>query len=216
MKNKKTYAIFGLGRYGTAVAKELVENGLDVIAVDIDQKSVNDAAAFLPVCKCADVTDREVLHRLGISNIDVVIICMANSFESTVMAITLCKELGVETVIAKCNSEVHKNILLRVGADKVVFPEVEAGIHLAKILSNNGFVDFLSLSKEVSMVKFKVKDEWVGKNLIELNLRKKYGINVVAIQSGEKVNMQLNPEDALEKDCTLIVITDTARLNKLL
>ena len=91
MHKKKTYAVFGLGKYGTAVAKELVNNGMEVIAVDNDQNIVNDAAAFLPVCKCADVTDPEVIERLGISEIDTVIICMATNLESSVMAITLCK-----------------------------------------------------------------------------------------------------------------------------
>ena len=123
MKAKKTYAVLGLGRYGTSVARELVENGMEVIAIDTDQKIINDAAAFLPVCKCADVTDAEVISRLGIGNIDTVIVCMASNLESSVMAITLCKEAGVKTVIAKCANEMHQKIMLRVGADQVVFPE---------------------------------------------------------------------------------------------
>ena len=100
MKAKKTYAVFGLGRYGIAVAKELVENGMEIIAVDSDQRIVNDAAAYLPVCKCADVTDAEVISRLGIGNIDTVIVCMAGNLEASVMAVTLCKEAGVKNVIA--------------------------------------------------------------------------------------------------------------------
>ena len=107
MKSKKTYAVFGLGRYGTAVARELVDNGMEVIAVDIEQKIVNDAASYLPVCKCADVTDPEVISRLGISNIDTVIVCMASNLEASVMAITLCKEEGVKNIIAKCANEMQ-------------------------------------------------------------------------------------------------------------
>jgi len=215
MKAKKTYAVFGLGRYGTAVARELVENGMEVIAVDTDERIVNDAAAYLPVCKCADITDAEVISRLGIGNIDTVIICMANSLESSVMAVTLCKEAGVNTVIAKCANEMHQKILLRVGADQVVFPENESGIRLAKNLLSSGFIDMISLSKDVSMVEIDVKDEWCGKNLIELHLRKKYGINIVAIKKGEKVTVNINPEQALDKDDTLIVIAHTAKLGKL-
>ena len=178
MKIKKSYAIFGLGRYGMAVAKELIENGQEVIAVDTNQKIVNDAAAYLPVCKCADVTDAEVISRLGIGNIDTVIICMASNLEASVMAITLCKEVGVKTVIAKCANEMNKKIMLRVGADQVVFPENESGIRLAKNLLSSGFVDMISLSKDVSVVEIDVKNEWIGKNLIELNLRKKFGFNI--------------------------------------
>ncbi len=215
MKAKKTYAVFGLGRYGTAVAKELVDNGTEVIAVDHDQRIVNDAAAYLPVCKCADVTDAEVISRLAIGNIDTVIVCMASNLEASVMTVTLCKEAGVKTVIAKCANEMHQKILLRVGADQVVFPENESGIRLAKNLLSSGFIDMLSLSKDVSIVEIDVRDEWVGKNLIELNLRKKYGFNIAAIKKGGNVSVNINPEQVLDGETTLIVIANTARLGKL-
>ncbi len=215
MKTKKTYAVFGLGRYGTAVARELVESGMEVIAVDFEQKIVNDAAAYLPVCKCADVTDAEVISRLGIENIDTVIICMASNLEASVMAVTLCKEAGVKTVIVKCANEMHQKILLRVGADQVVFPEKESGTRLAKNLLSSGFIDMISLSKDVSMVEIDVKDEWCGKNLIELNLRKKYGFNIVAVKKGENVDVNINPEQILDSETTLIVIANTTKLGKL-
>ena len=215
MKAKKTYAVFGLGRYGTAVARELVENGMEVIAVDAEQKIVNDAAAYLPVCKCADVTDSEVISRLGISNIDTVVVCIASNLEASVMAVTLCKEAGVKNIIAKCANEMQQKILLRVGADKVVFPENESGIRLAKNLLSSGFIDMISLSKDVSMIEIDVRDEWRGKNLIELNLRKKYGFNIVAIKKGEKVNVNINPEQPLEAETTLIVIANIAKLGKI-
>ena len=215
MKTKKTYAVFGLGRYGTAVAKELVDNGMEVIAIDSEQKIVNDAAAYLPVCKCADVTDAEVISRLGIGNIDTVIVCMASNLEASVMAVTLCKEAGVKTVIAKCSNEMQQKILLRVGADQVVFPENESGIRLAKNLLSSGFIDMISLSKDVSIVEIDVKKEWCGKNLIELNLRKKYGFNIVAIKKGENINANITPEQVLDAETTLIVIANTTKLGKL-
>lgn len=215
MKAKKTYAVFGLGRYGIAVARELVENGMEVVAVDAEQKIVNDAAAYLPVCKCADVTDPEVISRLGIGNIDTVIVCMASHFEGSVMAVTLCKEAGVKNVVAKCANEMQQKILLRVGADKVVFPENESGIRLARNLLSSGFIDMISLSKGVSMIEIDVRDEWYGKNLIELNLRKKYGLNIVAVKKGEMVTVNIDPEQPLEAESTLIVIANTAKLRKL-
>ena len=215
MSIHKTYAVFGLGRYGLAVARELVENGAEVIAVDQDENIVNAAGAELPICKCADITDLEVAMQLGIPNVDVVIIAMASNLESSVMAVTLCKELGVKTVIAKCANEMHQKILTRVGADTVVFPENESGIRLAKNLLSSGFVDMISLSKNVSMVELEVRDEWVGRSLIELNLRKKYSINVVAIRKGEAVSVEINPEEKLEKSATLIVIANTEKLAKL-
>ena len=215
MKVKKTYAVFGLGRYGRAVARELVENGMEVVAVDAEQKIVNDAAAYLPVCKCADVADAEVISRLGIGSIDTVVICMASNLEASVMAVTLCKEAGVKTVIAKCANEMHQKILLRVGADEVVFPENESGIRLAQNLLSSGFIDVISLSKDVSILEIDLRDEWLGKNLIELNLRKKYGFNIVAIKKGERVNVNIDPEQPLEEETTLIVIANTDRLGRI-
>lgn len=212
---KKTYAVFGLGRYGIAVARELVENGMEVIAVDIDERIVNAAADELPICKCADITNMDVIRQLGISNVDVVVIAMANNLEASVMAVTLCKEIGVELVIAKCGNEMHQKILTRVGADKVVFPENESGIRLAKNLLSSGFVDMVSLAKNVSMIELDIKPEWVGKNLIELNLRKRYSINVVALRKKDQVSVDIDPHAALMDGDKLIVIANTEKLAKL-
>ena len=214
MSIHKTYAVLGLGRYGRAVAEELVRAGAEVLAVDIDQDNVNKAIETIPVCKCANVTEPEVIKRLGISNIDVVIVAMANNLESSVMAVTLCKEAGVETVIVKCGNEMHQKILSRVGADKVIFPEKESGIRLAKNLLTSGFVEMIELSDEVSMVELAVKEEWVGKTLIELSLRKKYAINVVAVRNGDQISTTVDPSMPLEKGMELIVIANTAKLQK--
>ena len=214
MKSKKTYAVFGLGRYGTAVAKELVENGMEVIAVDTEQKIVNDAAAYLPVCKCADVTDAETMKQLGIANMDVVVIAMANNLEASVIAVMLCKELGVKTVVAKCANEIHRRILQQVGADKVVFPENESGIRLAKNLLSSDFIDVIELSNDVALIELEVKPEWTNKTLLELNLRKKYAINVIAVRQGSDLQINIDPDMKLTKDMQLVVIT--SKLNKLI
>lgn len=215
MSINKTYAVFGLGRYGQAVAMELANSGADVLAVDTDQNLVNAAAAYIPLCKCADVTDAEVLKNLGISNVDVVIIAMANSLEASVMAVMLCKEAGVKTVIAKCSSEMHRKLLLKVGADKVVFPESESGIRLAKNLLSAGFVDMIELAGDVSLLELDVRPEWVGKSLIELNLRRKYDINVVAIRKGNNVQVNIDPTAPLEADMELVIIANRNKLSKL-
>ena len=215
MSMKKSYAVFGLGRYGIAVATELADNGAEVIAVDCDERIVNAAAAELPICKCADITDPEVIRQLGISNVDVVIIAMANNLEASVMAVTLCKEIGVKTGIAKCANEMHQKILSRVGADKGVFPENESGIRLEKNLLSSGFVDMVSLAKNVSMIELDVKPEWSGKNLIELNLRKKYSINVGALRRGDMVSVDIDPHEPLTDRVTLIVIANAEKLSKL-
>lgn len=211
----KTYAVFGLGRYGQAVAKELINHGAEVIAVDIDEEIVNDAASEIPFCKCADITDIEVIRQLGIANVDVVIIAMADSLEASVMATMLCKEVGVETVIVKCGNDMNCRILKKIGADKVVFPEMESGARLAKNLISSDFIDIMELSKDISMVEINVRKEWEGKPLVQLNLRQKYGINIVAIRRGDDVSIEIGPEKLLEKGMSLIVVANAKRLEKL-
>ena len=215
MKLNNSYAVFGLGKYGRAVAEELVRSGADVIAVDKNERIVEEAALKLPICKCADITDPEVMSRLGIANVDVAIVAMSESLEASVLAVTLLKEAKVPMVIAKCASEMHKKILTRIGADKVVIPAMESGIRLAKSLLSNGFTDIIDLSKGVSMIEMDIRDEWVGKNLIELSLRKKYSINVVALIKKNEAITDIDPSMPLTNEMKLIVIADTNKLKKL-
>ena len=214
MSSKQSYAVFGLGRYGRSVARELAAGGAEVLAVDMDEDIVNAAIADIPYCKCANVTDPEVMRQLGVANVDVAIISMAGNLEASVMATMLCKENGVKTVIAKCSSEIDCKILSKVGADRVAFPESESGSRLAKNLLCSGFVDLIELSKDVSMIELEVKEEWVGKSLLQLDLRRKYFVNIVAILQGEEVHINIDPEKALEKTMKLIAIGNVSRLNK--
>lgn len=215
MSIKYNYAIFGLGRYGCAVALELVKSGAEVLAVDIDEEIVNEMSLQIPFCKCADITDPEVIKNLGIANVDVVIIAMATNLEASVMATMLCKEAGVSTVIAKCSNEMNYKILSKVGADRVVFPERESGIRLAKNLLSSGFIDMTEVSEDVSIIELDVKEEWKEKTIVELNLRKKYSINILAVVYGESVSVSIDPEMILKKGMKLIVIGNTTKLRKL-
>ena len=215
MSLKKTYAVFGLGRYGFSVAKELVAAGADVIAIDSDEAKVNLASVELPFCKCADTTDIEVLKRLGISSVDTVIIAIGGSIESSVMSVMLCKELGVKTVITKTSNEIHSKILTKVGADKVVFPEKDSGIRLAKNLLSSGFVDAIELSNNIAMIEVDVKKEWVGHTLLELNLRKKYSLNVIAIKNNNTLDIEIDPTKPLKDQMKLIVVGKVSKISKL-
>ena len=215
MSINKSYAVFGLGRYGIAVAKELVNNGADVLAVDIDEDIVNSAVADIPFCRCADITDPEVIKQLGISNVDVVVVAMANNLEASVMSVILCKEAGVKMVIAKCADEMQGKILCKVGADKVVYPENESGVRLAKNLLSAGMVDLIDLSEDISVIEIPVREKWVGKTLIELDLRKKYAINIIAIRNGEDILVNIDPNVQLSKEMQLVVIINKTNINKL-
>ena len=215
MSISKTYAVFGLGRYGFSVAKELVNNGAEVIAVDNNESIVNAVADELPFCKCADTTDVDVLKKLGISNVDVAIVAMAGNIESSVMTVMQCKELGVPNVIAKCSNEMHYKILTKVGADKVVFPEKDSGIRLAKNLLSSGFVDMIELSNDVSLIELDAKKEWVGKTLLDLNFRKKYNLNVIAIKMNNKIEINIDPNIELSENMKLIVVGKKNKISKI-
>ena len=204
-----------MGRYGYAVAKELVETGAEVLVVDSQESVINDVVNEFPLCKCADITDEDAIAQLGISNIDVVIIAVASNLETSVMATTLCKDAGVKTIIVKCANERHCKILSKIGADKVVLPEYESGVRLAKNLLSSGFVDILELTNNISLVEFDVKPEWVGKTLIDLNLRKKYSINVIAIQQNNDVTTEIDPNKPLNGEMKLIVVVNRNKLDKL-
>ncbi len=215
MKINNSYAVLGLGRYGYAVAKELAESGAEVLVVDSQEDVINDVVDEFPICKCADITDEDAIAQLGISNIDVVIIAVASNLETSVMATTLCKDAGVKTVIVKCANERHCKILSKIGADKVVLPEYESGVRLAKNILSSGFVDILELTNNISLVEFDVKPEWIGKTLIDLNLRKKYSINVIAIQQDNDVTTEIDPNKPLESTMKLIVVANRDKLEKL-
>lgn len=215
MAINKIYAVFGLGRYGSSIARELVRNGAEVLAVDKNEDIVNAIIEDIPFAKCADITEKGVLEELGVENVDVAIVAMAGSLESSVMATLLLKESGIKTVIAKCADEMQGKILTRVGADKVVVPEHESGIRLAKNLLSSGFVDVVELSRDVSLVELDVKEEWVGHSLSELGLRSKYSVNVVAVVKGDDVNVNIDPTAPLEKSSSLVVIANTESLTKL-
>ena len=211
----KTYAVFGLGKYGRAVASELSRSGADVIAVDMDEAIVEDAIEEIPICKCANVTDPEVIKQLGIADVDVVIIAMATRFESSVMATMLCKDIGVKTVIIKCDNEFHGKILKKVGADKIIYPELESGTRLAKNLLSSGFIDMFELSDDISIVELDVKPEWVGKSLIELDLRRRYALNILAIKKNDAVSTLVDPMMPLTEDMELIVMANISKIEKL-
>ncbi len=215
MKATKTYAVFGLGRYGRAVARTLAKEGAEVLAVDKNEALVNALAAEIPFCKCADVTDPDVLSALGISEIDTVIIAMSTNLEASVLAVMLCREAGVKNVIAKGADDMQCRILERVGADAAVIPESEAGVRFAKTLLSAGFVDLLDLSDDFSIAEIAIRAEWVGKTLVELSLRNRFGLNVVALRGADGLKIHIDPHAPLPEKGQLIVIAETEKVKNL-
>ena len=215
MSINKSYAVFGMGRYGKAVAKELIDSGAEVIVVDKNYKIIEDLVGEFPVCKCADITDEEVIRQLGISDIDTVIIAIAGELEASIMATMLCIEAGVGKVIVKCYDERHKEILEKIGADMVVLPEKESGIRLAQRLLSSGFTDIVDISDDISIIELDAKQEWIGKSLKELDLRRKHSINVIALNKNGKTEIAFHPDTVIEEGMKVIVIANKKEIDKL-
>ena len=212
---KKEYGVFGLGKFGMAVAVALAESGNSVIAVDMDPDRVDAAAETVTCAVVADVTEPDVLDNLGISNLDCVIIGVSTNMQASIMATILTKEKGVRFVVAKAENEIHKHILEKVGADKIVFPEAEMGTRLARNLMGGEFVDLVELSKEFSMVEMPVPEAWIGKSLRELDVRGSYGLNIIGVNRGDNLKVNLNPENPMEKEMTLVIVGKNVDLAKI-
>lgn len=213
---RKQYAVIGLGKFGYSVATTLAQAGEEVLAVDKDSELVQEIADSVTYAACADITESRVFDSLGISNMDVVIVAIAENMESSILATVQAKEAGVPLVIAKGMSRIHESILKKVGADRVVMAESETGIRLGKNLISGGFQDLFMLSDSFSMVEFSVPEHWDGKSLEELDLRKKYKVNVVAVKEKEKIQVIINPKTPLIKGEVLILVGENEDLERMI
>ena len=200
---KKEYGVFGLGKFGMAVAVALAESGNSVIAVDMDPDRVDVAAETVTCAMVADVTEPDVI--IGVST----------NMQASIMATILTKEKGVGFVVAKAENEIHKHILEKVGADKIVFPEAEMGTRLARNLMGGEFIDLVELSKEFSMVEMPVPEAWIGRSLRELDVRGSYGLNIIGVKRGDDLKVNLNPENPMEKEMTLVIVGKNVDLAKI-
>lgn len=209
----KSYAVIGLGRFGTAVALTLAESDCDVMVIDDQEDHIEEIAQHVTYAVRADVREPGILERLGVRNVDVAVVAIAGNMEASITAVMQAKELGVPIVIAKAVSDLHGRILKKLGADKVIYPEREMGLRTAKNLLSSGFLDIFELSSEFSLAEFPVPAEWVGKNLITLGIREKYNINIIGTKNGEEINVNMNPTEPLKEDYILIAVGRNRDLN---
>jgi trk system potassium uptake protein len=212
---KREYVIFGLGRFGTSVAETLANDGNNVMVVDHSEEKIQEISDLVTYAVRADVKDSEVVKSLGISNMDVAIVAITGDTEANIMATIIAKEAGVPIVIAKANSEMQGKLLKKVGADQVIFPEKAMGVRLARSLGVGNFVDIIELSSTISLIEVEVPKDWIGKSLCELNPRKRLGINVIAKQVGNQVEVNLEPDKLFVQGEILIIVGDNEKLGKL-
>ena len=209
---RATYAILGLGRYGTAVAKRLADEGVEIICIDKDEKIIQSDANSNNIyhLKTLDVTNIEALKEAKVNTADTVIICMASNLAATVVAIAHCKSLKVKNIIAKAATETEGEILESLGA-KAVLPESESGERLAKKLLNPHALDLIE-DCGLDIMQIDVDQEWDGKTLESLKLRQKWGYNVVAVKTRfNKPNIDINPKMQLKEGWQLVVIAKRKR-----
>lgn len=185
------------------------------MAVDSDEEKVKKISEIAAYAVQADVRDAEAMQELGLSNMDGVIVAMAGSLDASVMATIMAKEACVPYVLAKAQDEVHERILKRVGADRVIIPEKESAARVARNMISGNFLDFIELSDRVSMVELAVRAEWAGYSLCELDLRKKYSLNVMAVRAGKDLITNIDPEEKLTEEMTLLVTIDKKNLARL-
>ncbi|MBQ9036079.1 MAG: TrkA family potassium uptake protein [Erysipelotrichaceae bacterium] len=202
----KTVAVLGVGKFGRNIAKTLYQEGQEVLAVDKDKNAINEIADFVTHAYIGDTTDERVLNEIGIRDFDYVVISLSSNIRDSAITTVLCKELGAKYIIAKAVDNIHAKLLEKTGADMVVQPEKEAGIRLAKTLVADNIIDFLELSDEYSIHETRISSSWVGKTLIQLNVRQKYDVSVVGIRRNSQMMVNIDPNEPLLQDDILIMI----------
>jgi len=205
---RKSFAILGLGIFGSTMAKTLSEYGYDVIGIDQDSVNVDRVSEFATQAVQADFTDIDQLRAIGVQDVDVAVIATGSKLEASVMAALHLKELGVPFILAKAKNKVYMQILLKVGADRVVRPEKEMGERVAKSLMSQNIIDMVDIDDDYSMMELSAPKEWVGKKLVNLDLRARFGVNVLGVRSTEnaKLDFGINADYIIHEEDTLLVI----------
>ena len=213
--DKKQYLVIGLGRFGRSVCETLYENGSEVMAMDIDQQRVNEAADISTHAVCADAMIADNLEQIDISGFDVAVVNIGEDIKASGIVTMLCKEMGVPMVVAKAQDETHGLMLKKLGADKVIYPERDMGRRVAHNLRSAKIMDFIEVSPDYSLSEIKPLDKWIGKDLGQLGMRVKYGINVLAIKNGEDVNAAPDAATVVREDDIMLVICEEKTLRML-
>lgn len=202
---KKSFAVVGLGRFGKSIALNLMKEGAEVLAIDNDADRVKHISSEVTCALNIDACDTEALKSAGIENMDGVIVAMGHNLEAGAMTIITAKELGVPYILAKSNSDEMSKILLKIGADRVIYPEKDAGAAIAKQILCKDVLEYFEISENVNLVEINARPEWVGKTIGGLDLRKKYKINVILIKNGDNVTNEIHPDLVIKQGDKLIV-----------
>ena len=212
--NKKTILLIGLGRFGLHIAKKLHELGHEVMAVDVNEERINQAVPYVTDAQIGNSTNEEFLKSLGINNFDLCIVTISDDFQSSLETTSLLKELGAKKVVSRAERDGQAKFLLRNGADEIVYPEKQLASWMAIKYSADHILDYIEIDNEHAIFEVSVPKDWVGKTIGEIDIRKKYGISILGIKDGKKLNVNVTPSQILSLELSLLVIGDYKKLKK--
>ena len=215
--SKRQYVVLGLGVFGSTITKTLSQFGCEVLAIDKNPECVQRVADFATKAVIGDITDEQFFIDLGVQEFDVGIVAIGNHLEESLLGVLNLKELGVQYIIAKAKNKRFKDVLEKIGADRVIRPEKEMGERLARSLLRKNITDLIELDDNYSIVEMKVPQAWVGHTLVALNLRKNYGINILGKRDGltHKLELSVDPQSVIQMDDHYLMIAETEKIEKM-
>ena len=211
----KQFAVIGLGRFGSSVARTLAKMGYEVLAIDGDEERVNDIAEDVTCAEQVNVLEEKALKSLGLRNFDTVIVAIGQEIKASILVTVMLKEMGVSRIVTKAMDELHGRVLEKVGADIVVFPERDMGVRLAHTLVSRNIIDQIHLSSDYSIVELIAPAKFAGETLERLALRQKYGVTVMAIRRGGDIIISPGARQVIAEGDVLVVIGRDEKLEKL-
>ena len=210
----KSILLIGLGRFGRHIAMKLNELNHQVMAVDHNEERVNAVLPFVTNAQIGDSTNEEFLSSLGIRNYDACIVAIGDNFQNSLETASLLKELGAKKVIARASRGVQEKFLLRNGADEVVFPEKQLASWTAIRCTSEHILEYIELDKDYSIFELEIPGDWHGKTILQINIRKKYGINILGIRENGRLNMNITPDTVLDKEKSILVLGNQKEIQK--
>ena len=210
----KSILLIGLGRFGNHIAKNLNELGHQIMAIDIKEDRVNDALPFVTSAQIGDATNIDFLESLGVSNFDVCIVAIGDNFQNSLETTSLLKELGAKLVVSRAARDVHAKFLLRNGADQVVYPERQLAKWTAIRYTANHLFDYVDLGENCAVVEVAIPEKWIGKTVVDVHIRNKYNINIMALRNSEKIIMNIGPDTVFDSEFNLLVLGNVNDIQK--
>lgn len=210
----KSVLLIGLGRFGKHIARKLNELNHEVMAIDNNEERVNSVLSIVTNAQIGDSTNEEFLSSLGIRNFDACIVAIGDNFQNSLETAYLLKELGAKKVIARASRGVQEKFLLRNGADEVVYPEKQLASWTAIRCTSDNIIDYIELDDDYSIIEVGVPSEWNQKTIIDLDVRKKYGINILGVRENDTLNMNVDPDSVLSTEKSILVLGKNKAIQK--